>query len=93
MDVNTNAGYTVVLGNVKKKKRRSRKAHGNEDALSKREECGFVDPSSRRLELVEGMCGKPGGGAKPRLPRRRIRLGEVIGYYPVHGPQPVGTWH
>ena len=77
---------------------RSGKAHGNADALSRRDECWLVDAPSRHLELVEGVCGKP-GGKKERTERRgripKLRLGEVVEgrYFPVQVLQPIGTWH
>lgn len=74
---------------------RSGKAHGNADALSRREECYLVDAPSPNLELVEGVCGKPGGGTKHLGRSPKLRLGEVIRgiYYPVQVLQPLGTWH
>ena len=71
---------------------RSGKAHGNADALSRRDECMFVDAPSLCPELEGGVCGKP-GEAQPRT-SVKPRLGEVIQgvYYPVQVLQPTGCW-
>ena len=85
-----NFNFTVV--------HRSGRANGNADALSRREECGFVVALGPCLELVEGVCGKPGETGQPvqhRARVHRLRLGEVIEgvYLPVQVLQPLGTWH